>query len=193
MGLKRILSKAAPIIGGAIGFVVGGPAGAAAGFGIGGVAGGTIAGMEAESADRKTAAQQQRLARLQAQRQRKELIRDVQFAQAAATAANIAAGAGLGSSTIQGQIASQRSTLRDDLGFHAVGGDVSNAIWRFSKQADSWRSAGNMASALGQIGSSLAGTFAQSGEFVNLPKHGTVPQGGVPVPHNYPPPGGYST
>lgn len=193
MSLKKIFSKAAPVIGGAIGFVVGGPAGAAAGFSIGGAVGGTAAGMEAEKSERRAAEQQRRLARLQALRQRKELIRDVQFAQAAATAANIAAGAGLGSSTIQGQVASQRSTLRDDLGFHAVGGDVSNAIWRFSKQADSWRSAGNMASALGQIGSSLAGTFASGNEFVNLPKRGTVPQGGIPVPHNYPPPGGMST
>lgn len=190
MGLKSILSKAAPIIGGAIGFVVGGPAGAAAGFGIGGAAGGTIAGMEAESADRKTAAQQRRLARLQAQRQRKELIRDVQFAQATATAANIASGAGLGSSTIQGQAASQRSTLRDDLGFHAVGGDISDSIWRFSKQADKWRTTANMASALGQVGSSLAGTFAQrTPEFTNLPAPGTVPEGGITLPAYVEPPG----
>ena len=37
---KKIVKKAAPVIGGAVGFAVAGPAGAAIGSGIGGLAGG---------------------------------------------------------------------------------------------------------------------------------------------------------
>lgn len=192
MSLGKFLSKAAPVIGGAIGFAVGGPGGAALGAGIGGSAGGAIAGHRAEGAERRAARDQRRLAYLQSLRQRKELIREVQFAQASATAANVASGAGFASSARQGQQASQRSMLRDDLGFQDVGGDISDSIWRHTRRADSWRTAGATSQALGQIGSML-GTFAgpgQGSEFVNLPDHGTVPQGGTPVPRYFPPPGG---
>lgn len=158
MSFGNFLGKVAGIAGGVIGGIVGGPPGAAAGFAIGGSIGSTAAGMEAESSERKAAKQQRRLAQLQAARQRKELIREVQFAQAAALSANIGAGVGLGSSTIQGQQSSQRSTLKDDLAFQGVGGDISSRIWKYTKDADQMRSLANTSAMLGQLGS-LAGNF----------------------------------
>jgi hypothetical protein len=151
MSFGKFLGVAATIVGG----VIGGPAGAAAGAAIGGA----ISGAEAESSERKAAKQQRRLAQLQAARQRKELIREVQFAQAAALSANIGAGVGLGSSTIQGQQSSQRATLKDDLGFQGIGGDISSNIWRYTKEADKSRTWAAGFGAVSQI-AGMAGMFS---------------------------------
>jgi hypothetical protein len=182
MSWKKIIGKGAGIVGGAVGFVVGGPAGASAGFAIGGAIGGAVAGNEAESQMRKAKKQERRLAQLQALRQRKELIREVQFQNAAAMTRSLGAGIGIGSSMIQGQQASARTSLTDDLGFHGEGGDIGDRIWRHTKRADQWASIGAMSQTIGQIGSAAMGVVPTGGsEFVNLPKPGTVPSGGTPV------------
>jgi hypothetical protein len=181
--LKKLIGGGGAIIGGAIGSIVPG-VGTALGASIGGAIGGAVAGSEAEGASRKAAKAQKRMARLQSIRQRKELIRNVQFQQAAALNANLAAGMGLGSSMLQGQQASQRTTLKDDLGMHAVGGNLSDAIYARTRDADRWNTLAGYSQAIGQIGSAIGSVWPNTGGDIEpgFSKSGPTTRGGARRP-----------
>jgi hypothetical protein len=192
MSIGSFVGKIAAPVGAAVGFAVAGPAGAAAGASLGASVGSAAMGISADAQERKAARQQRRLALLNAMKQRIVYISKAQQAAAVAAVGHVASGAGLGSSMFQGVQSAIGTQVKDTLAFQDLGGDISRKLWNASQQAGGLRTGANILSAVGSLAGAAGGIMPSGGEFVNLPKPGTVAPGGTPV-YNPVPPGARET
>jgi len=150
------LSGLAGVVGGGIGFLVGGgPAGAAAGFAIGSSIGAAGEGMAAEADAKDAAKAQRRLAQLENRRNRLELIREYQSALATSAVSFEGSGAAIESSGFQGVRSSLGAQVKGNLIYNQKGGQLSTEYYNRMRDSYNHQSSANLLQGLSSAAGSL--------------------------------------